>query len=138
MAISVERITPGNPVVVPALEGAGQSYVAGDLVQFAAGYVVVASEGIMHGIARKDWSLSGAACEVELIDRDAVYSAKVGTGVTHAQTLVGTIMDFAFTAGAHYLETSGDEVDVVALDPRDAIGASQGRVYFRFAEGNWA
>jgi hypothetical protein len=138
MAISVERITPGNPVVVKGLEGAStQTFDAGDLVKFSAGYVVTATDGVIHGIARRDATgTQSTEIEVELIDKNAVYSAKVGSGETHAQTMVGTIMDFTFTvAGEHYLSSSGGtDTLVVALDPRDAVGATQGRVYFKFQD----
>jgi hypothetical protein len=134
---SVERYTPGNPVVVKGLEGAGQTYKAGDLVKFDAGYVVVASAAAISGIARKNWSVSAAACEVELIDPNAVYSCRLGTATTHAQTLVGTIEDFTFTAGAHTLAAGSNDVYVVGLDPRDTIGATQGRVLVRFKVCNY-
>ena len=131
---SVERYTPGNPVVVKGLEGSTQTYKAGDLVMFNAGYVIIATAGAISGIARKDWSVSGATCEVELIDPNAVYSVRTAAALTHAQTLVGTKRDFTFTAGAHVLANESGTTDtyVVALDPRDEIGTSTGRVLVRF------
>ena len=134
---SVERYTPGNPVVVKGLEGATQTYKAGDLVKFSAGYVVIATSNAISGIARKDWSASAAECEVELIDPNAVYSTRLGTATTHAQTLVGTIMDFTYTAGAHVLADGTTDVYVVGLDPRDAAGTSGGRLLVRFKPINY-
>ena len=134
---SVERYTPGNPVKQYGLEGATQTYKAGDLVKFSAGYVVIATSNAISGIACKDWSVSGAATEVELIDPNAVYSCTLGTATTHAQTLVGTIEDFTFTAGAHTLAAGSTDVYVVGLDRRDAIGATQGRVLVRFKAQNY-
>lgn len=134
---SVERYTPGNPVKVKALEGAGQTYKAGDLVKFSAGYVVIATAAAISGIATKDWVASTNECEVELIDPNAVYSCRVGTGTTHAQTLVGTIEDFTFTAGAHALAAGSNDVYVVGLDPRDVAGTTTGRVLVRFKVYNY-
>lgn len=126
------------PVVVKALEGAVQTYKAGDPVQFAAGYVVVASAGQFNGIARKDWSLSGATCEVELIDPNAVYSVRCSAGLTHAQTLVGTIVDFVFTVpGDMNMEDGTTDTYVVGLDPRDVIGTTNGRLLVRFKVYNY-
>lgn len=135
---SIERWTPGDPVKVRALEGATQTYKAGDPVRLSAGYVVVAAAGQFSGIACKDWSASGAATEVELIDPNAVYSVRCSTGLTHAQTLVGTIADFVFTTpGAMDLETGTTDTYIVGLDPRDAIGTTSGRVLVRFKVCNY-
>jgi len=126
-----------KPNVVKGLEGATQTYKAGDLVKFSAGYVVIATSNAISGIARKKWTASEAECEVELIDTNAIYSCRLDTGTTHAQTLVGTIMDFTFTAGAHVLADGTTDVYVVGLDPRDAIGTSGGRVLVRFKATNY-
>ena len=134
---SVERYTPGNPVVVKGLEGATQTYKAGDLVKFSAGYVVIATSNAISGIVTKDWSESAAATEVELIDPNAVYSARVSTATTHAQTLVGTVMDFTFTAGAHVLADGTTDVYAVGVDPRDAAGTTSGRLLIRFKVQNY-
>jgi hypothetical protein len=135
---SIERYTPGNPVVAKALEGSTQTYKAGDPVRLSAGYAVVAAAGQISGIARKDWSVSGLACEVELIDPNAVYSVRCSTGLTHAQTLVGTIADFVFTTpGSMVLETGTTDTYIVGLDPRDAAGTTSGRVLVRFKVANY-
>lgn len=137
MACSIERYTPGNPVVVRALEGSTQTYLAGDPVRLSAGYVIVATAGNISGIAKKDWALSESECEVELIDPNAVYSVRCGT-LTHAQTLVGTIADFIFTTpGEMTLEAGTTDVYIVGLDPRDAIGTTYGRVLVRFKVANY-
>jgi len=134
---SVEHWAVPSPRVVPAKEGAGQTYKAGDLVKFSAGYVVIATSNAISGIARKDWSVSAADTEVELIDPNGIYSVRLGTATTHAQTLVGTIMDFTFTAGAHVLADGTTDVYVVGTDPRDAVGTSGGRLLVRFKAFNY-
>lgn len=134
---SVERWTPCDPIVVKALEGATQTYKAGDLVKLSAGYIIIATAGAISGIAKKDWSASGTVAEVELIDPNAVYSCRVASGTTHEQALVGTIHDFTFTAGAHVLSAGSNDTYIVALDPRDAIGTTSGRVLVRFKAQNY-
>lgn len=137
---SIERYTPGNPVVVIGEEGGTtQTFKAGDPVKFSAGYVVVATEGVMNGLARRKASgTQSTNIEVELFDPNAVYSARLSTSVTHAQTLVGTNVDFQFTTpGSMVLEDGTCDAYIVALDPRDAIGTSGGRVLIRFHYGTF-
>jgi hypothetical protein len=128
-----------SPQVVTGLEGSGsQSFLAGDLVKFSAGYVVVATAGAISGIARKDATgTSKEEIPVELIDPNGLYSCRVASGTTHAQTLVGTIHDFTFTIGAHVLAAGTTDTYIVALDPRDTIGATNGRVLVRFKATNY-
>jgi len=137
---SIERYTPGNPVVIKGLEGAGsQSFDAGDPVKFSAGYVVVATAGVMNGLARRDATATqSSTIEVELFDPNAVYSVRCSTGLTHAQTLVGTNVDFQFTTpGAMVMEDGTTDAYVVGLDPRDAVGATNGRLLIRFHYGTF-
>jgi hypothetical protein len=137
---SIERYTPGNPVVVKGLEGGStQTFDAGDPVKFSAGYVVVATAGVMNGLARRDASgTQSTQIEVELFDPNAVYSAKCSTDLTHAQTLVGTNVDFQFTTpGSMVLEDGTTDAYVVALDPRDAAGTTSGRLLIRFHYGTF-
>ena len=132
---SIERYTPTDPVVVKGLEGAStQTYDAGDPVKFSAGYVVVATAGAIHGISRTDATgTQSSTIEVELIDPNARYSVRCSTGLTHAQTLVGTMVDFQFTTpGAMVVEDGTTDAYIVGLDPRDTVGATNGRVLVRF------
>jgi len=136
---SIDRYTPGNPVVIKGLEGASQTstFLAGDPVKFSAGYVVVATEGDMNGIARRNpTGTQSSTIEVELIDPNAVYSVRLSTGTTHAQALVGTNVDFQFTTpGAMCMEDGTTDAYVVGLDERDAVGTSGGRLLIRFHYG---
>jgi len=131
---SVAWIAGPDPVVVPAQEGSGQSYKAGDLVKWSSGQIVVATAGAIDGIARRDASgTQGTTCEMELINLDSVYVSQYKASAT-AQTLVGVVLDYTFTAGGHTLDESGASTDVigVALDPRDAVTTSGGRLYVQF------
>ena len=131
---SVGWISGPSPQVVPAQEGTGQSYKAGDLVKFSSGQLVIATAGAIDGIARRDASgTANTVCEVELINFDSVYVAQYKASAT-AQTLVGSIVDFVFTVGEHTLDESAASTDAycVALDPRDAVTTSGGRLYFKF------
>ena len=135
---SIESYEVNAPRTIKGLEGGTQSFEAGDLVKFSAGYVVIATSNAISGIARRDATgTSGSTIEVELIDPNGVYSARVSDSTTHAQTLVGTIMDFTFTAGEHVLADGTTDAYVVGLDPRDAVGADNGRVLFRFKVSNY-
>lgn len=133
---SVGWVAGPNPIVVPAQEGTGQSYKAGDLVKWSSGQLVIATSGAIDGIARRDASGTvSTVCEVELINLDSVYVMTYGT--TTSQAVIGSTQDITFTAGGHTTITGGSGVDgvVVALDSRDAVGASGGRVYFQFKPG---
>jgi hypothetical protein len=133
---SVAWIAGPDPIVVPAQEGTGQSYKAGDLVKWSSGQLVIATGGAIDGIARRDASgTASTVCEVELINLDAVYLMTYGT--TTSQAVIGSTQDITFTAGGHTTVTGGSGNDgvVVALDPRDAVGTSGGRVYFQFKPG---
>jgi hypothetical protein len=125
-----------GPRVAPLIgvEGATQTFDAGDLVKIdTSGYLVVATAGVISGIARQDASgTTGAAREWEPICADAVYSAKYKASAT-SQSLVGDCLDFTFTIGGHTLDESGATTDVycVGMDPRDGALTS-GRLLVRF------
>jgi len=126
----------GNPKVVKGLEGASQTslFYAGDPVKFSAGYVVVATAGAIDGISRKNSTgTQSTTIEVELIDPANIYSVRCSTGLTHAQTLVDTMVDFQFTTpGSMVVEDGTTDAYVVALDPRDTVGTTNGRLLVRF------
>ena len=134
---SVGWISGTPPQVVPALEGSGtQAYKAGDLVKWSAGTIIVATGGAIDGIARRDATgTTSSVTEIELLNFDSVYVVRKNT--TTAQTDIGATFDCTFTLGAHVFTTGGSGVDCVcvALDPRDAIGTSGGRLYVQFKPG---
>jgi hypothetical protein len=136
---SVEWVsgTPPQAFVYPEGGSNNQAFKAGDLVKFVSGKVEIATSGAIDGIARTD--ANGDTDEdvvVELINLDSVYTARYTASAT-AQTLVGDILDFTFTLGAHVLDESGATTDVVCvqLDPRDPVTTSGGRLYVKFLAG---
>jgi len=133
---SIEARNPAHQSrVVPALEAAGQTYKIGDALMFTSdGYVAISTAGIIHAIAKEDASGTTAnPTEVEMIDFNELYVCRYKASAT-AQNLVGQIADFTFTVGGHTLDESGATTDVViyALDNRDAVGTSGGRLLVRF------
>jgi hypothetical protein len=132
---SVTMYSGNTPHVVRGYEAASQSFKAGDLVYFNSdGLVAIATAGEIDGIAREDASgTTSAEVAVELIDLNAVYSCAYKSSAT-AQTLAGALADFVFTAGAHTLDDNGASTDayVLGLDDRDTVGATGGRLLFRF------
>ncbi len=130
---SIGWISGTPPQVVPAQEGTGQSYKAGDAVQWSSGQLVVGASQAIDGIARRDATgTAGTVCEVELINLDSVYVVTYNT--TTAQSVIGSVVDMdTATAGAQIFHASGTtDAVVVALDPRDAVGLSGGRLYVKF------
>jgi len=134
---SVELMA-GNPQVIAieeAAAGSANDFYAGDLVKTNTdGELVIATAGAIMGIARQ--AATGTASTkipVELISADNLYVAKYKAAAT-TEALVGDVLDFTFTAGAHTLDESGatTDVDCVGLDPRDDLGTSGGRLIIRF------
>ena len=138
---SVIRLPGGNPEVVKGLETASETYKAGDPVGFTSGYVVVGTGGAIKGIARGDASgVADTPCEVELIDANALYVVNYKAAAT-SQALVGDVVDFNFsgTAGNFLVDESAASTDcyVVALDSRDPVTTSGGRLIVRFLYSNF-
>jgi hypothetical protein len=97
------------------------------------GVMKVATTGAITGIARKNWTSSGGATEVELIDLDALYTITCAS--TTANAALGSDADITFTTTAQTVTSntsSGVDVLIVAIDPRDAVGTSGGRYLCRF------
>jgi len=133
---SVELYSETVPQVLTFPEHATSgSFSAGDLVKIATnGKVQIATDGVITGIARRGYSgTENTVQEVELIDPNAIYSARYKASAT-AQSLAGDCLDFTFTVGGHTLNETSATTDVycVGLDPRDAVGTSGGRLLVRF------
>ena len=126
----------GNtPEALPCLEASGQSFKRGDAIKFVSGLATISTDGVVHGIAGQD--ASGTVNTVLVYyppSYDNVYVAYNST--TTAQTDVGSYFQIRdFTAGAMTVTaSSAGNLDFicVALDPRDAVGTSGGRVLLRF------
>lgn len=133
---SVELIY-GNPIVVKGTEhGTSGEWQVGDLLKIGTdGKLQIATAGLIYAVARTTHvGTENSVHEIELIDPDNVYSARVGAAVPTAVALIGDCADFDFTPGAHYLAVAGATTDtyIVGLDSRDAVGANGGRVLFKF------
>jgi hypothetical protein len=126
----------GNtPDALPCLESSGQSFKRGDAIKFTSGLAVISTDGATQGYAGQD--ASGTA-STQLVyypfGYDNIYLAYNST--TTAATDVGSFFQIRdFTAGAMTVTASTNgqsEFLCVALDPRDAVGTSGGRVLLRF------
>ena len=131
---SVELIS-GNPIVVKGVEHATSgSFQVGDLVKIGTnGKWRIGTAGLFYGIARRNAAtVEDTVHEVELISFGNVYSVHY-VGATSV-ALIGDAVDFTFTAGAHTCVEGGAGADayVVALDTRDAVGTTGGRILVRF------
>ena len=134
--LAYEGVEPHVVQIQEAAAGSANDFYIGDLVKATDGELVIATAQTILGIARK--TATGTASTeipVELLNINTIYTANYTASAT-AETLIGDILDFTFTAGAHYLSTGGTtDTYCVGLHPRDAVGTSGGRVLFRFHYG---
>lgn len=130
---SVRRWGGGDPTnIVNGVEAAGtQAYKAGDLVKFTSGTVAIATAGAIHGIALKDAAgVTSTAAPIELIDYNAVYEVDYKNSAP-AQSVVGTMVDATFTAGAHTWDESGASTDAYCVGFTTAA-ATDAKILIRF------
>jgi hypothetical protein len=117
-----------------AAAGSANDFYAGDLVKAnSSGELIIATAGKMLGIAHK--AATGTASTeipVALLNINEIYVSRYHTDAT-SEALIGDLLDYTFTAGAHTLEESGATTDVycVGLHPNDGAVAS-GRLLVRF------
>lgn len=133
---SVELYSGLNPQVVEIQEaaaGSANDFYDGDLVKITSGELVIGTAGAFMGIARK--TATGTASTeipVELLDVHSIFTGRVASGTTTAETYLGDILDYTFTAGAHTLAIGGTtDVYCVGLHPVDGALAG-GRILYRF------
>lgn len=133
---SVVWYSGATPQVVLGIEGTtGETFKAGDLLLFDTGTVKIATAGRFDAIARRDATgTAGGEIEIEIINLDSIYISKYTTGAT-AQSLMGDILDYTFTAGAHTLDESGATTDVVCVGFMDPVGTAGGRLFVKFLHG---
>ena len=133
---SVVPYTGLSPQVIEVEEasaGVADAFKDGDLVKATAGELVIATDGVILGIARK--TATGTASTkipVELLNLNEIYVCRYHTDAT-TEALIGDVLDFTFTIGDHRLEESAASTDVycVGLHPTDGLLAS-GRLLVRF------
>jgi hypothetical protein len=111
------------------------SFVAGDLVKLSSGEVVLATVGLIFGVALKSATgTSATAIPVMIVRPDQEWVCAADT--TTAATMEGAYYDVNFTAGSQGADLgSQTQPDIVIqkLDPRDgAHTGSGGRVIVRF------
>ena len=117
--------------------GSTQTFQTGDLVFFSSGSVIIATDGDdVVGVAADDATgTTGSPIRVSVVTPEQVWSVRT-TGATPAvASHQGLIYDFSdFTAGAMLLNlgSSGTDIVLVDLDPRD-VPASGTRVLVRFS-----
>ena len=127
----------GDPNIREYPEGGStQTFVEGDLVFFSSGSVIIATNGEdVVGVAASNASgTTGDPVNVQVVTPEQVWSVTT-VGATPAQaTHVGGLYSFeVFTAALVTLSlaSSGADVIVVGLDPRDTPAAGS-RVLVRF------
>jgi hypothetical protein len=137
MADSVTSYTGLNPQVIEIQEASGGSaldFYDGDLVKTSSGELIIATAGAILGIARKTATgVDSTKIPVELINPNEIYVGNYTASAT-TEALIGDLVDFTFTVGAHTLDESAASTDAycVGLHPADAVGTSGGRLLIRF------
>lgn len=138
----IESVLLYDGVSAPTIEvqegSSAGSYEIGDLVKFdTAGQIILASNGIIAGIALMDATASaGSATDtqfMELINFNALYL--MCSGSTSAQANVGETAAITFTAGAHTLAdatVAAGEVHIYGIYPGD-LNVTNGRYIVRFS-----
>lgn len=114
-------------------DASANDWYVGDLVksESGSGQIVIATAGAVLGIAQKTAAGDDGYLNVELINLNEIYVSDYNT--TTAQSLIGDVLDYTFTAGAHTLATGGTtDVYCVGLHPGDAVGTDGGRLLVRF------
>ncbi len=130
-SVELYRGDPGPTIKCLEHTTAG-SFVDGDLVKLTSGYVQIATAGVITGIAHTAASGTAAtAIDVELINPNSTYKATYHTDAT-SQALVGDLLDFTFTAGAHTLDESGATTDVYCVGLIDPAATTSGKLEVRF------
>ena len=115
------------------------SFKAGDLVIYDAdGRIVIATSGLVAGIATKDATgTAGTAHLIEEITPDTKYVATYKASAI-TQALVGDLLDFTYTAGAHTLDETGATTDVYCVALKDAATTVSGQLIVKFMYTNFS
>ena len=128
---------PNN--IVSALEANSQTFVAGDLLYLNSGAATIATtsqETQIFGVALKNATnvtTGNAAIPILVICPETLFVAQADT--TTAVTQVGEDYGLNYTSGSMSVDigdTTSTSVRIEALDSRDAVGTSGGRVVVRF------
>ena len=114
-------------------DSGANAFYKGDLVKYNTnGEVQIATAGVMSGIAKKTaLGVDQTVIPVDILNINTIYVGKHTTTAT-AESMIGDILDFTFTAGGHTLAIGGTtDVYCVGLHPDDGALAG-GRLLIRF------
>ena len=138
---AIEIITPKKGMFIAYPEAATQSFKRGELVSLSSGKVAALSGSdptmaSILGIVLHDASgVTDTEVTVFVPDNDAVFCANLGGTSVTAITDVGVrygLVEANDLVHVDKTDTTNDRVIVVALDKRDAVGDTAGRVWFKF------
>lgn len=141
----------GGPAsVLTFLEGASQSFVAGEIVMLTAGYVVECGDNpvAILGIALADAHNTTAglySIPVALADHRNIFRANccssAGTGAATTLAMIGkgaSLLRDTTNSMLQVLSTSLDgnnsRVTIMGLDKQDVLGDTAGRLLFKFKQ----
>lgn len=123
-------------------EAASQTFKKGAVVRFdAAGRIVEAGDNATDvvGIAEQDGHNYSATattnrCEVTIANADTIFMGNLSSTSVTALTDVGFAYGIAKTGNNWHVVKSvtNRRVRIMQLDPRDAVGDTNGRVWFQF------
>jgi hypothetical protein len=131
-SVELYRGDPGP--TIKCLEGATQTFNDGDLVKLVSGYAVIATAGVISGIAHTDATgVTSTSIDVELLNPNSTYKVLYHTDAT-AQTLVGDCLDFTFTIGGngHTVDETSATTDVYCVGLIDPAATTSGKLEVRF------
>lgn len=138
--IEVKGTISGNsPEMETFLEAATQSFKQGELLILDTGKASLAGAnptGIL-GIAAHDASgVTDNPVNVYIANLDTIFVANLSTGIASAITQVGSRFGVTAVGTNWHVDTAKtgatERVVVKKLDPRDAVGDTQGRVHVVF------
>lgn len=138
---AIEIITPQKGVFIAYTEAASATFKRGELVAFSSGKIAALSGtdptmASIVGIAMHDASgVTDDPVTVFVPDVDAIFSANLDPGSVTAVTDIGVrygLEENSNIVNVDKTDTTNERVVVVALDKRDAVGDTQGRVWFKF------
>lgn len=132
-------ISGNSPEMETYPEAAAQSFKKGEIVILTAGKVTIAGAnptGIL-GVAAHDASgVTDTGVNVYIANLDTIFVGNLTTGRTTAITQVGGRYAVALVSAKWHVNDAvtgaNERVVIKKLDPRDAVGDTQGRVQFVF------
>jgi len=142
----VGSVSGNSPFKIEYREAASQTFTKGAVVRFdASGMVVEAGDNAADivGVAEQDGHNYTAGevtadlvnrCVVTIANNDTIFSGNLSSSSTTALTDVGFAYGIAKTSSNWHVvkSVSNRRCRIMKLDPRDAVGDTNGRVHFQF------